>query len=127
MSTTSVVAYSAFGGIGSGAIVVQAMSDVPWDKLAGGSAALLVAGILFFVLKHMEKLETKHSATVEKVTGEFSTCQRETAEMSSTAQKETAQKLADTATIVMRENREASERREQALHQLIRDLHDKKP
>lgn len=120
------VVLSAAGGLSGGLIVTQAVGDVPWDKLAGGSAALLVAGILFFVLKHVEKVSDKSYATIIKVADEFSKCQRDTIEKSAAAQRETAEKLAETATIVMREHRESNERQNQALHQLIRDLHQQR-
>jgi len=99
--------------------VVIAVDAAPVDDysklLAGGSAAALVAGLFVFAMRHT-------TASHEKCTQQFSdTVQKSTERFAETVTKATEQ-FGETTTVLMREGRESHERREQALHELVREL-----
>lgn len=120
MTSVTSVLLATSGGFFTGAAVMQAIPDPTWDKIAGGGAALLVSGILVFVLKHLDKSHEQCSAAVAKVAADFAATSKETSAKFAASSEATSAKFADTALMLHREMRESSERREDTLHQLIR-------
>ncbi|MCA8948922.1 MAG: hypothetical protein KDE27_05425 [Planctomycetes bacterium] len=99
------------------------------SSLAAGGAALLVAGILVYVLSHLSKEGTKRDEALTKVVDRMSeqsdkrdaVIDRLADRFAATATT-TAQSFEQTATTIHREMRESSERRERELHQLVRQV-----
>jgi hypothetical protein len=100
----------------SAAILAAEAGDGDYGKyLAGGSAAALVAGLFVFVTKHT-------TASHEKVSQQFSeTVDKSNQRFSATIEKQ-AEVFGATTTTLVREGRESSERREQALQDLLRNV-----
>lgn len=94
-------------GFAAAAALPQASGDVPWKDLATGGAALLmlVAFVLFlrFLSEERKDRGTERADANAMVKG-------------------VTEKFAETTTTIHRECRESSERREQELHALLREV-----
>ena len=88
-------------------ISLVAEVGVPWEKiLVGGGSAGMIAAFAIYVLRHIAAMTKESNETVTKV---------------SSSVERVAQSFEQTATSIHKENRESSERREQALHELVRE------
>lgn len=99
------------------------------SSLAAGGAAVLVAGILVYVLRHLsqegkardEAMNTMVTKMTEQSDKRDAVIDR-LAERFTVTTQATASSFENTATTIHREMRESSERREQELHRLVRDV-----
>lgn len=100
MATTTTVLIAS----GTASAVILAASAVaaetPWETFAAGGAALLITGILVYVLQHTRAVEAAHQATIVALTKQWT--------------EELQQELAA--------QRTSGDQREAALRELIRDL-----
>lgn len=90
-------------------------AGIPWTQLAGGGAAGLVALLFIYTMRHTsaahEKCQTTFSETVKDSNKQFAD-----------TVKACTEKFGETTTTLLREGRESSERREEQLHQTLREI-----
>ena len=88
-------------------ITTETIAGIPWDKvLVGGGSAGMIVAFAIYVLRHIAAMTKESNETVTKVAGSV---------------EKVAQSFEQTATSIHKENRESSERREAALHELVRE------
>jgi hypothetical protein len=103
-------------------LVQTTTGDVPWKELAGGGAALLVAGILFYVLRLSAAQHKDCLLSNEKIVDKFALAVEKTNETFGSTVREQQIAFATAAHSLMEDARAAHERREERLHDLVREL-----
>lgn len=92
---------------------LQSVSDLPWDKIAGGGAALVAFAMCYLFLKHLGEMRKEHGTTIEKVSADFAGTVRDA-----------TKNMNETTNMILRDSRD----REAQLHALWRETRaDKKP
>jgi hypothetical protein len=80
---------------------------IPWDKiLVGGGSATLIVAFAIYVLRHIAAQTKESNSTIKEVSGHV---------------EKVAKSFEETATSIHKDCRESSERRETALHDLIKE------
>lgn len=108
---------------------LQAAVDggIPWKDIGAGGAALLVTGILVYVLRHVNGMHKEFSGTVKDQNAAFAaTVKEQNAAFAATVRDQQATFVAATTQLI-EGGRDANERREDKLHDLIRELRTAKP
>ena len=97
-------------------------ASLPWKELGTGGAALLISGLLVWVVRMQQQQHKDSSETATKIADRFASTVEKQATAFAQACHDQQSLFSETTTKLVEDARESHERRETQLYDLVREL-----
>lgn len=101
-------------------LVDGAGAAVPWEAIGGGSAAVLIAGLFIWTLRHSAAQHKECNEAIGKIATDFTDTVKEQSTTFATTVKEQQQAYSESTNRMLEDARQSREKRDADLHDLLR-------